>query len=210
MQQNHINDALYNGGTVYFAKYILGNSAMVGVLTLSIQLPALLLILFLTPIIKKYGKTKPMLWGTILFIIGTFIIMINMTNIYFVIIGSILRGIGRVPIFGNIFALLPDTVEYGEWKTGIRREGLVYSGGSMGTKVGTGIGAASVGWILSFGGYIGGKSIQSDSAIFAINSLFLYLPILTFIILAIILFFYNMDKIYPEIIKDLQKRKDLN
>lgn len=206
----YVNDALYNGGTIYYAEYILDNPGLVGLLTLSIQIPALLLIPFLAPLIKKFGKTKLMICGTLLFIAGSIIIMINPTNLTVVVIGSILRGVGRVPIFGTIFALLPDTVEYGEWKTGVRREGLVYSGGSMGTKIGTGIGAASVGWILSFGGYVGGQAIQSDSAIFAINALFLYLPIVTFVLLVILLVFYRLDKEYPQIIKDLRERKGLS
>ncbi|MCF3944121.1 MFS transporter [Oceanobacillus alkalisoli] len=205
----YVNDALYNGGTIYYAEYILGNPALVGLLTLCIQLPALLLIPFLAPLMKKFGKTKLMIGGTLLFIAGSILIIINPTSLTVVIIGSILRGIGRVPLFGLIFALLPDTVEYGEWKTGVRREGLVYSGGSMGTKIGTGIGAASVGWILSFGGYVGGQAIQSDTAIFAINALFLYLPIVTFVLLVLLLSFYKLDKEYPQIINDLRARKGL-
>lgn len=206
----YVNDALYNGGTIYFAEYILGDPALVGLLTLSIQIPSLLLIPFLAPLIKRFGKTKLMLWGTLLFIAGSIIIMVDSTNLVVVTVGSILRGVGRVPIFGTIFAFLPDTVEYGEWKTGVRREGLVYSGGSMGTKIGTGLGAASVGWILSFGGYVGGQAIQSDSAIFAINALFLYLPIITFVLLVILLLFYKLDDEYPQIIKDLRERKGLS
>lgn len=205
----YINDALYNGGTVYFAQYLMGDPLLVGLLTMAIYIPSLVGMLVVAPIIKRFGKRKAMMGGAILFIVGSLIIMINPTNLSIVLTGSILRGFGRAPIFGSIFALLPDTVEYGEWKTGVRREGLVYSGGSMGTKIGSGIGAAFVGWILAWGGYIGGQSVQTESALFAINSLFIYLPIITYIILLVFLYFYKLDKEYPQIIKELQARKNL-
>ncbi|WP_066190843.1 MFS transporter [Gracilibacillus timonensis] len=205
----YVNDALYSGGTVYFAQYILGDPLLVGTLTMSIYIPPLLLMPFVAPMIKKIGKRKSMMWGTGIFLLGSLVILMDPTNLTVVMIGVILRGIGRTPIFGSIFALLPDTVEYGEWKTGVRREGLVYSGGSMGTKVGVGIGSAFVGWILGWGGYIGGQEMQADSALFAINSLFIYLPIITYVILFVLLYFYKLDKEYPKIFKELQMRKTI-
>lgn len=203
----YINDALYSGGTIYFAEYVLGNSLLVGTLTMAIYVPPLLLMPFVAPMIKRIGKRKSMMWGTGIFLLGSFIILIDPTNLTIVMVGVVLRGIGRTPIFGSIFALLPDTVEYGEWKTGVRREGLVYSGGSTGTKLGVGIGSAFVGWILGWGGYVGGQTIQTDSALFAINSLFIYLPIITYFILFVLLYFYKLDNVYPKIFKELQMRK---
>ncbi|WP_245238250.1 MFS transporter [Paenibacillus etheri] len=41
---------------------------------------------------------------------------------------------GTVPMAATGFSMLADTIEYGEWKTGMRTEGLVYSAGSFGSK----------------------------------------------------------------------------
>ncbi|WP_082306963.1 MFS transporter [Bacillus sp. FJAT-27245] len=205
----YINDAFYNGGTVFYAQYLMGDPLLVGLLTMAIYIPSLVGMLFVAPIIKRFGKRNAMMGGAILFIVGSLVILINPTNIGVVLTGSILRGFGRAPIFGSIFALLPDTVEYGEWKTGVRSEGLVYSGGSAGTKIGAGIGAAFVGWILAWGGYVGGAAVQTESALFAINSLFIYLPIVTYMILLVFLYFYKLDKEYPKIIKELHARKGI-
>ncbi len=72
---------------------------------------------------------------------------------------TIIKGIGLAPLIGYFFAILADTVEYGEWKTGLRTEGVVYSAGSFGSKVGIGLGTAMVGWGLGAGGYVGADAV---------------------------------------------------
>ena len=44
-------------------------------------------------------------------------------------------------------------VQYGDWKYGIRSEGLISSAQSIGSKIGIGIGSALTGWILASVGY---------------------------------------------------------
>ena len=107
---------------------------------------------------------------------------------------------------GTIFALLADTIEYGAWKTGIRNEGMVYAGGSMGFKIGTGIGSALIGWLLAWGGYIGGQETQISSVLSSIEALFIYLPIILNILQLLLLYFYKLDREYPRIVEDLQVR----
>ncbi|WP_419955175.1 MFS transporter [Neobacillus niacini] len=201
-----IGYAINQGSTIYYAEYILGNSSLVGILTLVYIIPLLLGFLMLAPIFKKYGKRNAMIGGTVISIIGSVLILIDPSSITLVVVGQIIRGIGQVPLLGGLWALLPDTIEYGEWKTGIRNEGVLYSGGSMGQKLGVGIGAALMGWILSLNGYVGGQELQSDSALFAIEAIFIYIPIIMFVAQIILLYFYKLDKEYPNIIKDLQNR----
>lgn len=198
--------ALWQGSTIYYAQYMLNNKALTGILTMAITVPILIGFLFMPPLFKRFGKRNTVLIGSFISIIGTLIIMSDVRNIYFVIIGAVVRGIGKCPLTGALWAFLPDTIEYGEWKTGIRNEGLIYSAGSMGQKIGVGLGGALLGWILAWGGYHGGATVQSTSAIFAINCLFLYLPLVTYVLQAALLLFYKLDKIYPQIEKDLLEK----
>ena len=100
-------------------------------------------------------------------------------------------------------------MDYSEWKDGIREEGLTYSVTSFGQKIGTGFGTAALGWILAAGSYDGTAAVQSASAIFAIKSLFLYLPlIITVAVLIIWYLFLGIDKIYPTVQKDLKARRE--
>ena len=41
-----------------------------------------------------------------------------------------------------IYAIIPDCVEYGEWKTGVRNDGFQYAFISLGNKIGMAIGTS--------------------------------------------------------------------
>ncbi|MDX8047219.1 MFS transporter [Gracilibacillus sp. S3-1-1] len=197
-----------NGGLgVYYADYILQNPALVGPLGLAGLLPAMIGLLFVAPIIKRFGKRNAMIAGMLFGLLGTVVILIDPASFTFVLVGSVIRGIGGIPVAASFFAMLADTIEYGEWKTGIRAEGLVYSAGSFGTKVGMGLGAAIMGWCLSLSGYVGGAVEQSSSATSMIIFLFVWVPVIFTVIQLIILAFYKLDKIYPKLLEELQARK---
>ena len=59
-----------------------------------------------------------------------------------IVISSVIRGIGNACGGVTIWAMVSDTIDYGEWKTGHRTEGLVNSACSFGYKIGNGIGSA--------------------------------------------------------------------
>lgn len=200
--------ALNQGTTIYYAKYILHNNSYVGVLTIAYLVPVLVCFLFMTPILKKYGKTKSMVVGSIISIVGYLFTLINPSSFAVVMVAQIIKGVGQAPLLGSVWALFPDTIEYGEWKTHTRVESLLYSGGSLGQKVGVGLGTAITGWVLAWGHYNGAAAVQSSSAINAIYALFIYIPIIIFVLQLILLHFYKMDKIYPKVMADLRARKE--
>ena len=70
-------------------------------------------------------------------------------------------GIGLGTINTLIFALQADTVDYGEWNSGIRAEGGSYSVLSFTRKTGQGIGGAVAAYTIGLGGYIATAKTQS-------------------------------------------------
>ena len=103
-----------------------------------------------------------------------------------------------------------DAVEYGQWKTHIRQEGLIFSGGSVGTKVGSGLTSAALTGLLSYVGYVASSSgavAQSQDVINMIVSIYEWGPIFVWAVLLLILFFYKLDKVYPQIMRDLIARE---
>jgi glucuronide carrier protein len=78
-------------------------------------------------------------------------------------------GVGFGAINALIFALQADTVEYGEWKSGVRAEGASYSVLSFTRKAGQGIGGAAAAYTMGIGGYVSGAAGQTDSAITSIK-----------------------------------------
>lgn len=201
-----MNQGAILGTNVYYAKYLLGDANYIGVLTLATFLPVGLLMLVLAPIIKRIGKRNAAIAGSVVLIAGQLVTMVSPENISIVLAGTVLKGLGMGPLLGTLFAMLADTVEYGEWKSGIRTEGLVFSAAGLGTKIGTGLGTAVVGWVLAYGGYMGSADVQTASALNAIKFLSIYMPIGLAVIQIVILLFYKLDKEFPSILEDLHKR----
>ncbi|NFK77139.1 MFS transporter [Clostridium botulinum] len=203
-----MNMGIMGGSMIYYAQYILNDKKLVGVLSIAQNIPTLIVMLTIAmPLIKKYGKRNTAILGSIIFILGSLFALIDLTSVKLIYISIIVKGTGNALISATVFALLADTIEYGEWKTNVRTEGLVYSAGNFGLKIGIGLGTAIVGWLLAFSNYNGSSKIQTNTAINAINILFIWLPMILSGVQIILLKFYKLDKIYSNIISDLEKRK---
>ena len=74
-------------------------------------------------------------------------------------------------------------------------------------KVGSGIGTAALGWILDAGGFDAALETQSASALNAISLSFVWVPIITTVICVICMIFFNLDKVYDTVLKDLAAGK---
>ena len=99
-----------------------------------------------------------------------------------------------------------DVVDYGEWKTGIRSEGLVNSCTSFGMKVGCGVGAAIGAWLLTLGHYDGTAAVQPESAVNMIRFGYGYLGAVIGVIVLILCFMMNIDKHIGQIQHDLEAK----
>jgi GPH family glycoside/pentoside/hexuronide:cation symporter len=192
----------------YYAQYTLGNPVLVGtIMSVNFASNIVLFIFFMPWMLKKFGKRNSVLIGFCVYLLGTLILLTNPTNFTLVVATTFIRGMGFATLVGTMYAFIADTIEYGEWKTGVRTEGLSYSAASFGQKCGTGLGGAMIGWLLAAGGYVGGAEVQSASAMAMINFMFIWLQLILFALAIVILLFYKLDKEYPTIIAELNQRK---
>lgn len=189
---------------IYYAQYILHNPSLVGALALAGLVPILLGMIGAAPLIKRWGKRNTVLLGMCISLVGALLVLIQPSSLEMILISTVLKTLGIAPAVATGAAMLADTVEYGEWKTGARTEGLIYSGSSLASKIGTGLGGAVVGWALAWGGYIGGVDVQSASALLAIKVLFLYVPIVIAALQVVLMMMYRLDKQYPYIMAELK------
>lgn len=197
--------AINGGTTVYYAKSILGDENLVATINGIFNIVQIAGMFFIAMLVKKFGKRNVFCIGLILNTIGMLILnAFGEQGMTWIVISSIIRGIGNACGGATMWAMVSDTIDYGEWKTGYRTEGLVNSACSFGYKIGNGIGSALLGVILDAGGYVGTKAVQSASAIASIRLSFIWIPIIVYIVSFIILQFYHLDKEFDGIIADLQ------
>lgn len=103
-----------------------------------------------------------------------------------------------------IYAIIPDCVEYGQWKTGLRNDGFQYAFVSLGNKVGMAIGTALLAGFLGKFGYVANQ-VQNDAVLAVMKHSFSTIPGVLWIVTAVVLFFYRLNKKrYNEIMEDLK------
>lgn len=202
-----INYSLNGGAAVYYAKVILHNENLVGPMNLVSSIVQIVVMFFTAFIIKYIGKRNMLIIGAIIYGIGFAMFAVVGTSYVGIMIASAVKGIGNAGISSCMFAIVSDTIEYGEWKTGYRTEGLVNSASSFGFKVGNGLGSAMLGWVLGLGGYLEEAAVQSAGAILSINMLFIYIPVAAVVLQVIIMAFYKLDREYDAIVDDLKQGK---
>ena len=193
----------------YYAKYVLGNENLAGFLTSIALIPTLVCMPFVAPLSQKYGKRNVALIGGIIQVVGQALMILNPENFTWLIVCNVVKGVGSAALTGTLFAMVADTIEYGQWKTGKRVEGMLYSSTTFGAKIGAGVGMAVSMGILGAAGYVGTAAVQTESAMSAITGLYLYAPIPFMIALPILYYFYKLDKIYPQVMEDLEKRENV-
>lgn len=198
--------AINGGSTVYYAKDILGDKNLVGTINGIFNIVQICGMFFIAMMIKKFGKRNIFALGLVLDIIGMLILNYSNGIMSLIIISSVIRGLGNACGGATMWAMVSDTIDYGEWKTGYRTEGLVNSACSFGWKIGNGIGSALLGLILEAGGYVGTAITQTETALFSIEICFIWIPIAIYVIGLVIMSFYHLDKEFPAIIRDLNNR----
>lgn len=189
-----INYSLNGGAAVYYAKNILHNSDMVGTMNLVANLVQIGVMFFTAFIIKKIGKRNMLIVGAVIYGLGFAMFGFVGTNMTGIIIACVLKGVGNAGISSCMFAIVSDTIEYGEWKTGYRTEGLINSASSFGFKVGNGLGSAILGWVIGAAGAGTGSEIT-----------FIWIPAILCIGQVVVMWFYKLDKEYDGIVEALEK-----
>jgi len=106
------------------------------------------------------------------------------------------------------FSVLSDSVDYGEWKTGIRAAGLLTAiGAAFCLKAGAGLGGAIPMWIIDAAGYVP-KVAQSPAVLHAIEFGIIWLPALCFAVATIpVLFYGRFERLEPEVHAELERRR---
>ncbi len=119
------------------------------------------------------------------------------------LITSILQGMS----VSSLYAMIPDTTEYTQIKHGLRAPGFISSMTSFFMKLGMGVGAGGIGYVLAWFGYVAGQE-QTARALMGIKAMFFFVPACFTLIAAILLCFYKLDKAtYAKMVEELGMNK---
>jgi glucuronide carrier protein len=102
-----------------------------------------------------------------------------------------------------------DTVEYGEWRTGVRTEGTTYALFSFTRKMGQALGGAAAAYTLGFGGYVSGKNaVESDTAVHAVKIAAGFVPAAFVVLALVVMAIYPLTEArFREIVRETAERR---
>lgn len=193
---------------MYYAENILGNVNFAAQMNAAYTTPGLILtvVLFVICQMVNINNKKVALWAVVVQLIGCIMIVLVPENLTILMIATALKGFGSSCVTAMYLPMLGATVEYGQWKTGIRTQAMLMGAYGTGQKIGNGLVSALVGLIMSTAGFDGMKAVQTSSAIASISGLFLYLPLLFTVFELALIMLYDLDKKFDVIMEDLKER----
>lgn len=111
-----------------FAQYVLGNETLGSLLTMAISMPVIILSLFLPALLRKFDKVHMHAFFMVVYVIGSIVqYFVGYSNLVAVMILSAIRGIGYGGFSTLSFMFVPDCIEYSQFTTGRRNEGVSFA-----------------------------------------------------------------------------------
>ena len=109
--------------------------------------------------------------------------------------------------FVVISSMTADTIEYGEWMTGQRNEGVITSTRTLITKAASALVGVAVAAVLTMTGYVPNVA-QSAQTMGAFHFVVSFLPGIVMMIGAIPMFFYSLtEERHAQIMEELKERR---
>lgn len=206
---------LSTNSMLYYCNWVLGNSVDSGtgyqILVNAIgQAPLGLGIVILWPLVRLFGKRWVMQVGFVIGAIGSLLVLLNPGNMGFVLGGLVIKSFGALPTY-VIAAQLAESLDHIEWKNGFRADGFSASVNSIIITVAAGIGQSIILAGINGFGYISPTSTaeviqQPDAVRTFFGWCFVGIPMIGYLLGALIMTFYDIEGKIPQITADITAR----
>jgi len=193
---------------IFFLKYNIGNEPFYPLFMMIMILSMIAGASFAPVLGRRLGSKRN------LYIIATLVVIVSGTVVLFtpyenlpVLVGAMaVSSVGIGITYVMIRSMLADMVEYGEWKTGIRGEGIIFSTYGVSNKLGYAVGGSLSAFLLASVGYVPNVAQSPE-----VQTLILYMvalfPIIAGILAIGVILFYKVDvRCYNRILGEISER----
>ncbi len=209
--------ATYNLAAINFSFLGMKGVALVTIITMSIVPGGLIASVLVPWCTRHFGKKQTLIWshiiGGIVMFVSYFVGWDSTAGMIVFFIALVINGIPQG--FYNIisYAMIADTVDYLEWKEGVRAEGICFAMQTLINKMGMAAGAAIACFGLGWAGidpslastFSIATNKQGLDIMFAVTCL---IPAISTILLAVPIFFYKFDEKQQAIaVAEIEARK---
>jgi|TARA_X000000368_G_scaffold311141_1_gene249013 GPH family glycoside/pentoside/hexuronide:cation symporter len=198
---------MFNKNLIYYTKYALDLHSYQGLILGVSAASAFLAIPIWAYSALKIGKRNSWLISMILLVFSfLFFYLYPIKNLFELLIVLVVLGIGNGATGVLFWSMLPDTIEYGEWKTGVRTESSLYGFMTFAQKGGIAISALILGMLLTNIGFVP-NTIQSEETLENLKVLMTFIPLTGVVLSFILVYFYPIDsKFHKKLIKEIHER----
>ena len=201
------------GGTMftkalpYLCKYHFGDESLVRAYLANL----VLLVGLFTPVWAwasvKLGKRAVWLCGAVLSASAMVLIIVRPLESESLMLATRLYAVGFAALAVMFWSIVPDTVEYGQWRSGIRAEGMLFGFVSLAQKVALGLGVGVLGLGLDWFGFDANLA-QTPETLRGIVLLMSVGPLIGIVLSAFVMMGYGIDaKTHSRIRAELATRQ---
>lgn len=202
-----------NAAMIYYARYVLGDPGKFFLIIMTTTIAGALVGTLLAPrLVGGFGKKRVFLLGSLVAMFAYFVLfLIPAPDFALVLVLLGVASVGKILLGTVMCALEADTVEYGEWCSGVRIEGLTYSFFSFTRKCGQAIGGSLPAFLLATSNYIPNAQSQTAAAQLAIRQGTMLVPAVAFAAALLLMAFYPLtDQRFTQILQEIRARRDVS
>ncbi|MCC4435263.1 MFS transporter [Limosilactobacillus reuteri] len=202
--------SVVNSVGAYYMTYNAHNAGLMQWYNLLGTLPAFITVP-ITPWLNRKLGTQVLMQGSLIIIIIGFLIMflVPATDIFWTFTGRTIEAAGVTLSTGFQWALVPQVITYGEWKTGKRENGIINAIVGFFFKFGMALGGVIPGYVLAAYGFVANHQ-QTVRSLFGIRMTTTIIPIIVTIFAMVVFAFYKLTDEKIEKMNNEIQRRNLN
>ena len=199
---------MHTRNIVYFFKYVLGAVDAVRYAVPLLTAASLVSVPVWVWVIRRSSKRTAWILGSVVTAIFAACLQLPVQFPLPVAIGLLAAVAAGFTAYAVCFwAMLPDTVEYNEWRFGRRDEAKVFGIASFTQKIAMGLSAVSAGIYLEASGFVANQP-QSPESIEAIRSMMGFIPAAGAVLSLLVMRGYRLDDaVHGRIVRELEARQ---
>lgn len=190
----------------YYNQYILGDLSKGSLLSLAL-FPIVIVMILIPMLSRKFTLKKTVNALMFIGIAGALLRLTAPANLLVCFISTCMTSISFQVYYGIATTQIIECMDYGEWKSGTRVEGLMGSVSSVMNKIGNGVGIAIAAGLMAAAGYNGTAETISASASTMIIALTTVVPAILGVIFLIIARKYDLEKQIGKIREELNTKR---
>lgn len=199
--------AISGAAGTYYAKWILGNDNLVGLMGAVGLIPTLVGFIAVGPMVKKFGIRKTLLISFAIGIAGSVVRVFFPSSLIVALTAGLLPSFATIPMMCLAQSMNSMATDYNDYLYDNKIIGMSASATSFGGKIASGLGAAMIGWILAAVGYDAAAQTATTAVRYGIYSFTIYLPLVLLVIMYILSARFDLEAQYADIMKEVHERK---